>query len=236
MQWNFWVQVPKGALQAQTAPTEWQFHEFYCNVCTEPNLEDLMPDPKMPEPAEDVDLDDDSQDGSSEYGSGNKGDTLQDFIETLYYNFPFLRTENYPHADFKQRFRISEKFSIHFEKRAPDTSIQSSHICLQMAKRHANDAKFLCEQSILHLQQLGCIIMSGHSVVVKRTALCMAAAQTHQAVYKRLHNASFESLQGLEQDNACQRGSDKQDYHLSSINWYWNLWQEASWFHQFRQC
>jgi hypothetical protein len=63
-----------------------------------------------------------------------------------------------------------------------------------MARRHANNAKFLREQVISHLQQLGCIIMSGRGVVVKRTALCAAAAQTHQAVCKRPHNASFESL------------------------------------------
>ena len=58
-----------------------------------------MHDPEMPEPAEDVDLGDDSEDGGSEYGSGDGGDTLQDFIETLYHDFPFIRTENHPCAD-----------------------------------------------------------------------------------------------------------------------------------------
>ena len=58
-----------------------------------------MDDPKMPELAEDADSDDASEDGGSGYGSGDEGNMLQDFIERLYQDFPFLRTENHPCTD-----------------------------------------------------------------------------------------------------------------------------------------
>jgi hypothetical protein len=126
MQSKFHIQIPKGALQAQTAPTEWQFHEFYCDVCTEHDLEDLMDDPKMPELAEDVDLDDDSEDGDSEYGSGDEGDMLQDFIERSDQDFPFPRTEGHPRTDSRPTGNQPEGFTD--TTRGPDSSRETREL------------------------------------------------------------------------------------------------------------
>jgi hypothetical protein len=76
----------------QTSPKEFQFHEFYWNVGTEPDPEDLKDDPEMPELVEDEDSDSDSEDG----GDSDDEDALppQDFLEELYKDFPSLRMES----------------------------------------------------------------------------------------------------------------------------------------------
>ena len=92
MQSTFRVQVPRGSLQAQTGPKEFQFHEFYWNVGTEPDPEDLKDDPEMPELVEDEDSDCDSEDD----GDSDDEDVSppQDFLEELYKDFPSLRMES----------------------------------------------------------------------------------------------------------------------------------------------
>ena len=87
------VLVPKGSLQAQTGPKEFQFHEFYWNVDTEPDPEDLTNDPEMPELVKDVDSD--SDDYSDEDDDTDDKDTPQVFMEELYKNFPSLRMESH---------------------------------------------------------------------------------------------------------------------------------------------
>jgi hypothetical protein len=70
-----------------------------------------MDDPEMPELAEDVDLDDDSEDGGSKHGSGDEGNMLQDFIERLYQDFPFLRAESHPCTDSRPTENQPEGFT-----------------------------------------------------------------------------------------------------------------------------
>jgi hypothetical protein len=120
-----------------------------------------MDDPEMPELAEDVDSDDDSEDGGSKHGSGDEGNTLQDFIERLYQDFPFLRTESHPHTDSRPTENQPEGFtdttggpgsqknSPSALKKGPWTCrSRAQYICSHTARRHANNAKFLHEQAI----------------------------------------------------------------------------------------